>query len=43
MAKWPSDITEDMWPFAISCMVNFHNASIHHNREFSLRYLFTGQ
>lgn len=43
MAKWPQVITKDMWPFAICHMVNFHNASIIHNKNASLYSLFTGQ
>ncbi len=43
MTKWPSVITEDMWPFAIRHMVNFHNASILHGKNISPYTLFTGQ
>jgi hypothetical protein len=43
MARWPNVITEDMWPFAIRHMVNFHNASILRNKSASPYALFTGQ
>jgi hypothetical protein len=43
MAKWPQVITEDMWPFAICHMVNFHNASTLRNKNASPYSLFTGQ
>ncbi len=43
MAKWPSVITEDMWPFAIRHMVNFHNVSIRQDKTFTPFRLFTGQ
>jgi hypothetical protein len=43
MTKWPSVITEDMWPCAIRHMVNFHNASILRGKSISPYTLFTGQ
>jgi hypothetical protein len=43
MAKWPSVITEDMWPFAIRHMVCFHNASQRRGKVATPYQLFTGQ
>jgi hypothetical protein len=43
MAHWPSIIMEDMWPFAIRHLVNFHNASILHDKAASPHQLFTGE
>ncbi len=43
MARWPSIITEDMWPFAVRHMVNFHNASILRGKNTTPYTLFTGQ
>jgi hypothetical protein len=43
MAKWPDVVKEDMWPFAIQHMVNFHNASIRRDKQMSPYALFTGQ
>jgi hypothetical protein len=43
MAKWPSIITEDMWPFTIQHMVCFHNATVRHGKTETPYQLFTGQ
>jgi hypothetical protein len=43
MARWPSVITEDMWPFAVQHMVNFHNVSDLRGKSTRPYTLFTGQ
>jgi hypothetical protein len=43
MVRWPNVVAEDMWPFAIRHMVNFHNASFLRNKNASPYALFTGQ
>jgi hypothetical protein len=43
MAKWPSIITEDMWPFAIRHMVCCHNATVRRGKTDTPYQLFTGQ
>jgi hypothetical protein len=43
MAKWPSTIHEDMWPFALCHAVNFHNSSFHKDSVLTPYEAFTGQ
>jgi hypothetical protein len=43
MAKWPSVVTEEMWPFALRHMVCFHNATVRRDKNESPYQLFTGQ
>jgi hypothetical protein len=43
MSKWPSTITEELWPFALRHAVNFHNASIRKRKLSSPYETFTGQ
>jgi len=43
MSKWPSTITEELWPFALRHAVNFHNASVRKGKLSSPYETFTGQ
>jgi len=43
MQKWPTMITEDMWPYAVRHAINFHNASIHKDATNTPHALFTGE
>ena len=43
MHKWPTMITEDMWPYAICHAINFHNSSIHKDSDATPHTLFTGE
>jgi hypothetical protein len=43
MAKWPTMIPEDMWPFAICHMVSFHNTSLRRGKSATPYQLFIGQ
>jgi transposase InsO family protein len=43
MSKWPDVVTEDMWPFAVRHMVNFHNASLRQDKASTPFQLCTGQ
>jgi len=43
MAKWPSVISEEMWPFALRHAVNFHNSSLRKDSSLSPYEAFTGQ
>ncbi len=43
MSKWPDVVTEDMWPFAVRHIVNFHNASVRRDKASTPFQLFTGQ
>ncbi len=43
MARWPSVIAEEMWPFAIRHAVTFHNSSIQRDKQLSPHQMFTGE
>jgi hypothetical protein len=43
MAKWPTTITEEFWPFALFHACTFHNASIRHESGLSPHRMFTGE
>jgi hypothetical protein len=43
MHKWPTMITEDMWPYAVHHAINFHNASLRKDSTMTPYRLFTGQ
>jgi hypothetical protein len=43
MQKWPTMITEDMWPYAVCHAINFHNAFLRKDSTMTPYRLFTGQ
>lgn len=43
MYRWPSVITEDLWPFAVWHAVAFQNASTRKGQHHCPHYLFTGE
>jgi hypothetical protein len=43
LSKWLQEVTDNMWPFTLDYMVNFHNALVLHSNQASPFSLFTSE